>query len=356
MIKYNFGAGPSILPKEVFAEASAAVLNFENSGLSILEISHRSTEFEAVIEEAEQLVRELLNVPRGYSILFLQGGASGQFAQVPLNLLPEDGFAAYLDTGVWASKAIKEAKRIGDVRVVASSSDQNYTYIPKEVQVPAEAAYFHITTNNTIYGTEIFETPNSPVPLVADMSSDIFSKEIDVSQYGLIYAGAQKNLGPAGMVLVIVKDDLLGQSGRKLPAFHDYQSHVNAKSMFHTPPTFAVYVAMLTLRWLKKLGGVKVMEQENVVKARLLYEEIDRNSLFTAAAQAADRSRMNVVFVAKSPEVEAAFLSYAQARNLIGLKGHRSVGGFRASIYNAMQIQGVNALVDVMQEFEDQYK
>lgn len=356
MTKYNFGAGPSILPQEVFEEASSAVLNFQDSGLSILEISHRSKEFESVIEEAEQLVRELLNVPRGYSILFLQGGASGQFAEVPLNLLPEGGFAAYLDTGVWASKAIKEAQRIGDVRVIASSSDQNYTYIPKEYEVPNDAAYFHITTNNTIYGTEIFQTPNSPVPLVADMSSDIFSMDIDVSKYGLIYAGAQKNLGPAGMVLVIIKDELLGQSGRKLPAIQDYQSHVKGKSMFHTPPVFAIYVAMLNLRWLKKLGGVKVMEQENIVKARLLYEEIDRNTLFSAAAVAEDRSRMNVVFVAKNPEVESAFLSFAKSRNIAGLKGHRSVGGFRASIYNAMRIQGVNALVDAMQEFEDQYK
>lgn len=355
-MKYNFCAGPAILPGEVFAEASSAVVDFEGTGLSILEISHRSKEFEGVIREAEQLVRELLAVPSGYSVLFLQGGASGQFAEVPLNLLPEDGVAAYLDTGVWATKAIKEAQRIGQVDIVASSKDKNYTYIPQSYTVPADAAYLHLTTNNTIYGTEIFQLPETEVPLVADMSSDIFSREMDVSQYGLIYAGAQKNLGPAGMALVIVRDDLVGKSGRQLPAILDYRSHIAAQSMYHTPPVFAIYVAMLNLRWLKKVGGLKVMEQENIVKARVLYEEIDRNSLFTAPAVPEDRSRMNVVFVGNSPEIEESFLRFSQSRNLVGLKGHRSVGGFRASIYNAMPIQGIHALVDAMQEFEDQYK
>lgn len=356
MMKYNFGAGPGMLPQEVFEEASGAILEFDGTGLSILEVSHRSKEFEAVMMEAERLVRELLHVPQGYSILFLQGGASGQFAQVPLNLLPSSGRAAYLDTGVWASKAIKEARRIGTIEVVGSSSDQNYNYIPKSYSVPEDAAYFHITTNNTIYGTEFFEVPNSPVPLVADMSSDIFSMEMDVSKFGLIYAGAQKNIGPAGLALVIVKDSLLGHAERTLPAIYDYQSHITGQSMYHTPPVFAIYVAMLNLRWLKKIGGVKVIEQENMVKARLLYDEIDRNSLFTANVQSEDRSRMNVVFIAKNAEVESAFLDFAEGRNLVGLKGHRSVGGFRASIYNAMRIQGIHALVDTMQEFEDQYK
>lgn len=356
MKKYNFGAGPGMLPLEVFQEASKAILEFEGTGLSILETSHRSNEFEEVMIEAERLVRDLLHVPQGYSILFLQGGASGQFAQVPLNLLPSSGRAAYLDTGVWASKAIKEARRIGAVEVVGSSSDQNYNYIPKSYAIPEDAAYFHITTNNTIYGTEIVEIPHSPVPLVADMSSNIFSMEVDVSKFDLIYAGAQKNLGPAGLALVIVKDSVLGHSGRTLPAIYDYQSHITNQSMYNTPPVFAIYVAMLNLRWLKKLGGVKVIEQENIVKARLLYDEIDRNSLFKANVLSGDRSRMNVVFVAKDAEVESAFLEFAEARNLVGLKGHRSVGGFRASIYNAMRIQGIHALVDAMQEFEDQYK
>lgn len=355
-MKHNFGAGPSILPQEVFEQASKAVLDFEGTGLSILEISHRSKEFEGVIYEAEQLVRELLSVPHGHSILFLQGGATSQFAQIPMNLLPSDGLAAYLDTGVWASKAIKEAKRVGEVAVVASSSDLNYNYIPKEYDIPQNAAYLHVTSNNTIYGTEMFDFPETEVPIVADMSSDIFSRELDVSQFGLIYAGAQKNLGPAGMVLVIVKDELLGKTGRSIPSIFDYQSHIAARSLYNTPPVFSIYVSMLTLRWLKKKGGVGVIEQENLVKARTLYEEIERNSLFMPTAAQEDRSRMNVTFVAETKEIETAFLEFAEARNLVGLKGHRSVGGFRASIYNALSISGVNALVDAMQEFEDQWK
>ncbi|SEL14805.1 3-phosphoserine/phosphohydroxythreonine transaminase [Parapedobacter koreensis] len=355
-MKHNFGAGPCILPQEVFQEASQAVLNFNGIGLSILEISHRSKEFEAVIAETERLVRELLAVPQGHSILFLQGGASTQFAMVPLNLLPEGGKAAYLDTGTWANKAIKEAKKVGETVVVASSADANYSYIPSAYEIPADAAYFHYTSNNTIFGTEIFDTPKSTIPLVSDMSSDILSRKINVSDYGLIYAGAQKNMGPAGVTLVIVKDELLGKTGRTLPTIFDYQSHIAAGSMYNTPPVFSIYVSMLNLRWLKSKGGVEVIEQENIIKARTLYEEIDRNPLFKGTAAPADRSRMNVTFVTEDKAHEAAFLELAKERGLIGLKGHRSVGGFRASIYNALSITGVNALVDAMQEFEEKNK
>lgn len=355
-MKHNFGAGPCILPQEVFQEASQAVLNFNNTGLSILEISHRSKEFEEVIVETERLVRELLNVPQNYSILFLQGGASQQFAMVPLNLLPEGGKAAYLDTGVWATKAIKEAKKLGNVEIVASSSDQNYSYIPKDFNVPLDAAYFHYTSNNTIYGTEVFVTPPANVPTVVDMSSDIFSREIDVREYDLIYAGAQKNMGPAGVTLVIVRDEILGKSGRTLPTIFDYESHVKAASLYNTPPVFSIYVSMLNLRWLKAKGGISVMEQENIIKARTLYDEIERNPYFKGTAAVEDRSRMNVTFVMNNPDHEAEFLNLAKERNLIGIKGHRSVGGFRASIYNALTLTSINALVDAMKEFEDSKK
>ncbi|MDR3007516.1 MAG: 3-phosphoserine/phosphohydroxythreonine transaminase [Sphingobacterium sp.] len=352
-MKHNFGAGPCILPKEVFQQASEAVIDFNNTGLSILEISHRSKEFEAVIDEATQLVRELLAVPQGYSILFLQGGASLQFAMAPLNLLPEGGKAAYLDTGVWATKALKEAKKFGTVDVVASSIDKNYSYIPKGYVIPSDAAYFHYTANNTIYGTEVFEKPETALPVVVDMSSDIFSREINVADYDLIYAGAQKNMGPAGVTLVIVKDDILGKSGRVLPSMLDYQLHINGGSMYNTPPVYSIFVSMLNLRWLKAKGGVTVLEQENIIKARALYDEIDRNPLFKGTAAVEDRSRMNVTFVMDTPELEAEFLALAKERNLIGIKGHRSVGGFRASIYNALPLSSVNALIDAMKEFED---
>ncbi|WP_343321909.1 3-phosphoserine/phosphohydroxythreonine transaminase [Sphingobacterium multivorum] len=352
-MKHNFGAGPCILPKEVFQQASEAVIDFNNTGLSILEISHRSKEFEAVIDEATQLVRELLAVPQGYSILFLQGGASLQFAMAPLNLLPEGGKAAYLDTGVWATKALKEAKKFGTVDVVASSIDKNYSYIPKGYAIPTDAAYFHYTANNTIYGTEVFDKPETTLPVVVDMSSDIFSREINVADYDLIYAGAQKNMGPAGVTLVIVKDDILGKSGRVLPSMLDYQLHINGGSMYNTPPVYSIFVSMLNLRWLKAKGGVAVLEQENIIKARALYDEIDRNPLFKGTAAVEDRSRMNVTFVMDTPELEAEFLALAKERNLIGIKGHRSVGGFRASIYNALPLSSVNALIDAMKEFED---
>lgn len=352
-MKHNFGAGPCILPQEVFKEASQAVLNFNDTGLSILEISHRSKEFEEVIAEAERLVRELLHVPQNYSILFLQGGASQQFAMVPLNLLKENGMAAYLDTGVWASKAAKEASKIGQVNIVASSSDKNYNYIPKDFVVPSDVDYFHYTSNNTIYGTEVFEKPKTHVPTAVDMSSDIFSRVIDVADYDLIYAGAQKNMGPAGVTLVIVKDEILGKTNRVIPSIFDYQAHIKAGSMYNTPPTFAVYTSMLNLRWLKSKGGISVIEQENIIKARALYDEIDRNPFFKGTAAKEDRSRMNVTFVMDTPELESEFLALAKERNLVGIKGHRSVGGFRASIYNALTLSSVNALVDAMKEFED---
>lgn len=352
-MKHNFGAGPCILPQEVFKEASEAVLNFNGTGLSILEISHRTKEFEAVVAETEELIKELLAVPEGYSILLLQGGARQQFAMAPMNLLPVNGKSAYLDSGSWASQAIKEAHFFGEVEVVASSKDKNYSYVPKEYAVPQDASYFHYTSNNTIFGTELFDVPNVSIPLVCDMSSDIMSRKIDVSKFGLIYAGAQKNIGPAGLTIVIVKDELLGKTGREIPTIFDYRSHSKAKSMFNTPPVFSIYVAMLNLRWLKALGGVEEIERENIIKARTLYEEIDRNSLFKGAAEVEDRSRMNVAFVTKNPDHEAGFLELVKERDLVGLKGHRSVGGFRASLYNALPLSSVHALVNAMQEFEE---
>ncbi|HEK19263.1 MULTISPECIES: 3-phosphoserine/phosphohydroxythreonine transaminase [unclassified Mucilaginibacter] len=355
-MKYNFGAGPGILPQEVFKQAAAAVLDFNGTGLSLLEISHRSPEFEEVLNEAVALVKELFNVPEGYSVLFLQGGASTQFAMAPNNLLPEGGKAAYLDTGVWASKALKEAKFFGDVEVVASSKESNYTYIPKDYTIPTDAAYFHITSNNTIYGTQLQQFPKSPVPLVCDMSSDIFSRYVNVADFGLIYAGAQKNMGPAGVTLVIVKDDILGKTSRKIPAMYNYQVQIEGGSMYNTPPCFAIYVSMLTLKWLKSKGGVPAIEKENNEKARVLYEEIDRNPLFKAVAAPEDRSRMNVCFVMENAELEKPFLKFCDEKGIVGIKGHRSVGGFRASIYNALPITSVYVLIDAMREFAEKNK
>src|SRR4051812_32956997 len=307
-MKHNFGAGPGILPHEVLKQAAAAVVDFNGTGLSILEISHRSAEFEAVLDEAVKLVKELLNVPEGYSVLFLQGGASTQFAMVPYNLLPDGGKAAYLESGVWANKALKEAKYFGEVEVVATSKESNFTYIPKDFEIPADAAYFHITSNNTIYGTQLHKFFKSPVPVICDMSSDIFSREINVADFGIIYAGAQKNMGPAGTTLVVIKDDILGKNGRKIPAMFNYQTQIEGGSMYNTPPVFAIYVSMLTLKWLKAKGGVAAMEKENEAKANVLYEEIDRNPLFKAVAANEDRSYMNVCFVAENPELEKPFL------------------------------------------------
>lgn len=354
-MRHNFGAGPCILPQEVFKQASRAVLDFKD-GLSILEMSHRSPEFEGVMEETTKLVKELLNVPSGYSVLFLQGGASMQFAMVPMNLLPEGQSAAYLETGVWANKAIKEVKYFGKANIVASSKESNFSFIPKDYSIPEDSAYFHCTSNNTIYGTELFELPETKVPVVCDMSSDIMSRVIDVSKYDLIYAGAQKNIGPAGVTVVIVKDEILGKSGRAIPSMLDYKVHLDGGSMYNTPPVFSIYVAMLNLNWLKSKGGVAEIEKENIAKAQALYTEIDRNSLFKGTCAVEDRSRMNVCFVMENPELEKPFAKFADERGFEGLKGHRSVGGFRASIYNALPITSVHALIDLMQEFEEQHK
>ncbi len=351
MKKHNFNAGPAILPKEVMEQAAQGVLDLDGSGLSILEISHRSTAFEAIIGEAEQLVRELVGLSDDYAVLFLSGGASTQFFMVPMNLLNENETAAYLDTGSWANKAIKEAKNFGKVEVLASSKADNYIYIPKTFSVPANAKYLHFTSNNTIYGTQYHWTPEAQVPLVCDMSSDMLSRPIDISRYGLIYAGAQKNLGPAGVTLVIVKKDMLGKVTRTLPAMLDYRTHIEGGSLYNTPPVFPIYVTMLTLRWLKALGGLTAIAKHNEAKAKLLYDEIDANPLFEGTAAKEDRSLMNVTFVAKNSDHETPFLQACKAAGCEGLKGHRSVGGFRASIYNAMPLESVQVLVDVMRDF-----
>ncbi|NDV79353.1 3-phosphoserine/phosphohydroxythreonine transaminase [Dysgonomonas sp. 511] len=352
MKKYNFSAGPSILPQQTIEETAKAILDFNGSSFSLMEVSHRSKDFQAVMDEAVELFKELLDIPAGYSVLFLGGGASLQFCMIPFNLMEKK--AAYLNTGTWASKAIKEAKLFGEVVEVATSKPANFTYIPKDYVIPTDADYFHITTNNTIFGTELHTDIDSPVPLVADMSSDIFSRPVDISKYALIYGGAQKNLAPAGVTFVIVKDEILGKVNRQIPTMLDYRTHIENGSMFNTPPVVPVYAAMQTLRWLKANGGVQAMYKRNKEKAELLYNEIDRNPVFKGTCQVEDRSLMNVCFVL-TPEYEgneAAFLEFAKERGLYELKGHRSVGGFRASIYNAMPKEGVQALVDAMQEFE----
>lgn len=356
MKKYNFGAGPSILPQEVMKATSDACVEFQGMGLSLMEISHRTKEFQAVMDEAQALFKELLNIPEGYSVLFLGGGASLEFCMVPYNLLNKK--AAYLNTGVWAKKALKEAKLFGEVVEVASSADANYTFIPKGYTIPADADYFHITTNNTIYGTELHEDLDSPVPLVADMSSDIFSRPVDVSKYGLIYGGAQKNLSMAGVTFVIVKDELLGHVDRPIPTMLDYRTHVEKGSMFNTPPVVPIFCALQTLKWIKANGGVEAMQKRAEERAEVLYSEIDRNKLFRATVTAKeDRSYMNICFVMADEYkgLEADFLKFATERGMSGIKGHRSVGGFRASCYNAMPLEGVKALVACMQEFEAQH-
>ncbi|MDR1653644.1 MAG: 3-phosphoserine/phosphohydroxythreonine transaminase [Prevotellaceae bacterium] len=352
MKKHNFNAGPSVLPRPVIEKTADAVLDFNGGGLSILEISHRSKDFQAVIDEAVALFKELLEIPDGYSVLFLGGGASLQFCMVPYNLL--ETRAAYLNTGTWANKAQKEAKAFGEVVEVASSKEANYTFVPKDYTIPQDADYFHLTTNNTIFGTEIRTDIDCPVTLVADMSSDILSRPVDVSKYGLIYGGAQKNLAPAGVTFVIVKDEILGKVSRHIPTMLDYRTHIKDGSMFNTPPVLPIYTAMETLRWLKSIGGMKQMEQLNIAKAQLLYDEIDRNRLFVGTAKVEDRSRMNICFVMKPEyaELEADFLKLTTERGMVGLKGHRSVGGFRASTYNALPIESVQALVEAMRDFE----
>ena len=360
MKKHNFNAGPCVLPKQAIESAIEAIRDFDNTGIGILEISHRTPGWERVMAETEQLWRDLLNIPDDYAVLFLGGGASTQFFEVPANLMKKK--AAYLQTGVWAKKAAKEAKFYGEVEIVASSEDKNYTYIPKGYKIPTDADYFHITTNNTIYGTEIHEDIDSPVTLVADMSSDIMSRPVDVKKYSLIYGGAQKNVGPAGVTFVIVRKDLLGQTGRNLQTMVDYRTHIGDEprnnSMFNTPPVFPIFVMHETLKWVKELGGVEEMYKRNKKKAELLYNEIDRNSLFVGTAVKEDRSLMNVCFVmAPGHEaLEGEFMAFAKEKGMVGIKGHRSVGGFRASIYNACPLESVEALVACMQEFEKMHK
>lgn len=355
MKKHNFYAGPSILSPYTIENTAAAVKDFSGMGLSLLEVSHRSKQFVAVIDEATALIKELLNIPEGYDVLFLGGGASMQFCMVPYNMLNKK--AAFTETGTWAKNAIKEAKFFGETVVVGSSADKNFSYIPKGYTIPSDCDYFHYTSNNTIYGTEVIGTPECPIPLICDMSSDFMSYPVDVSKYALIYAGAQKNLGPAGVTIVIVKRDALGKVERPIPTMLNYMTHIEKESMFNTPPVLPIYSCLMTLRWYKELGGLKEIEKMNIAKADLLYNEIDRNKLFEGTAAKEDRSRMNVCFV-MAPEykhLEEDFLKYAEARGMVGMKGHRSVGGFRASIYNAMPIESVQALVNVMQDFEKLY-
>lgn len=352
---HNFSAGPGILPQEVLQQAAEACINFDNMNLSLLEISHRSKNYERVMEEARATVKELLGLDDNYSVLFLGGGASLQFAMVPLNLLRTEGTAGYLKTGVWAAKAIKEAQMIGKTNILASSEDKNYNYIPKTYGIPGDLDYFHITSNNTIYGTQIKKFPVARVPLVCDMSSDIFSRRVDGKQFGLIYAGAQKNMGPAGATMIAVDQRLLGKTGRKNLSMLDYQVHIKGESMYNTPPVFPIYVSLLTMRWLKKNGGVDWIEGVNNEKAATLYKEIDRNSLFRGTCEKEDRSNMNVCFVMNKPELEPEFDRMAKEARLNGLRGHRDVGGYRASLYNALTIDSVNALVEVMQEFEKKF-
>ncbi len=353
MKKHNFSAGPSILSPYTIKNTADGILDLNNSGLSVMEISHRSKDFIAIMDETQQLFKDLLDIPTGYSVLLLGGGASMQFCMIPYNLLQTK--AAYLDTGAWANKAVKEAKLFGEVDVVASSKDTTYSYIPRDFTIPSDADYFHITTNNTIYGTEIKKDIDSPVCLVADMSSDIFSRPVDVSKYGVIYGGAQKNLAPAGVTFVIIKDEILGKVDREIPSMLDYRIHIKNGSMFNTPPCVPIYAAMFTLRWYKQLGGVEAMYKMNLEKAAILYDEIDRNPLFVSGIENEDdRSIMNVTFVMKDEykDKEADFLDFATGKGMSGLKGHRSVGGFRASIYNAMPKSSIEALIDTMKEFE----
>ena len=355
MKKYNFNAGPSMLPREVIEATAAACLDFEGSGLSLMEISHRAKNFQPVVDKAVELVKELLDLPAGYSVVFLAGGASTEFCRVPYNFLEKK--AAYLNTGTWAKKAMKEAKLFGEVVEVASSAEDNYTYIPKNFTIPANADYLHITTNNTIFGTEMRYDLDSPVPLIADMSSDIFSRPVDVSKYNCIYAGAQKNVSMAGVNIVIVKDEALNKVSRQIPTMLDYMTHVKNGSMFNTPPVVPIYCAMKNLEWVKKNGGVEAMAQRAKERADMLYTEIERNKLFRGTAKAEDRSYMSICFVMNDEykELEADFLQFATERGMVGIKGHRSVGGFRASCYNAQTIEGVQALIQSMKDFEAQH-
>ncbi len=352
MKKHNFNAGPSILPRIAIENTAKAILDLNNSGLSILEISHRSKDFQAIIDEAVALFKEILNIPEGYHVLFLGGGASMQFCMVPYNLMSKK--VAYLETGVWAKKAIKEAKLFGEVAIIGSSADKNFSYIPKDYKIPEDADYFHFTSNNTIYGTEIHEDPISPVPMVCDMSSDILSRPIDVSKYAIIYGGAQKNAGPAGVTFVIIREDVLGKVERVIPSMLNYKTHIDGGSMFNTPPCLPIFAMKETLKWVKEMGGVAKMREINHEKANMLYEAIDNSRMFVGTAEKSSRSVMNVCFVMKEQykDKEADFISFAQSKGMIGLKGHRSVGGFRASVYNALPKESVLALIDVIKEYE----
>ncbi len=355
MKKYNFNAGPSILPREVIENTAKQILDFNGIGLSLAEISHRSKDFQPVIDEAVALIKELLKVPEGYSVIFLGGGASLEFCMIPYNFLVKK--AAYLNTGTWAKKALKEAKLFGETVEVASSADANFTFIPKDWTCPEDCDYLHVTTNNTIYGTEMREDVDAPVPLIGDMSSDIFSRPVDVAKYDCIYAGAQKNLSMAGVTLLIIKDSALGKVQRTIPTMLDYRTHIEKGSMFNTPPVLPIYTALETLRWIKKNGGVEEMDRRAHERADLLYAEIDRNKLFRGTVAKEDRSLMNICFVMNDEykDLEKPFFEYATAQGMVGIKGHRSVGGFRASCYNAMSVEGVKALIKCMQEFEAQH-
>lgn len=352
---HNFNAGPSILPSEVFQQASEALLNFNNSGLSILEIGHRTPLFEEVLNEAVSLVKELMLLDEDHEVLFLHGGASTQFMQVPYNLLEEGKTAAYIDNGIWGSKAIKEAKLFGNVDVVASSKDKNHTYLPKEFIVSEDAMYLHYTTNNTVEGTQWHTIPETEAPLVADMSSDILSRQLDFNRFSLIYAGAQKNVGIAGVNLLVVNKNILGKVTRKIPTILDYRNHIENKSMLNTPPVFAIYVSMLTLRWIKKMGGVSGIEKLNDEKAALFYSALDSLPIFKGPVATEDRSKMNAVFIIEDLGLEKQFLAICKKENLYGIKGHRSVGGFRASLYNALPVSSVRVLAEVMKDFADQH-
>ncbi len=348
---HNFNAGPSILPKTVFEKASQAILNYNNTGLSILEIGHRTALFQEVMDKARALVKELMQLDDAHEVLFLHGGASTQFMQVPMNLLDDKETSAYTDTGVWSSKAIKEAKLFGKVEVVCSSKESNYNFIPKDFAVPNDAKYLHLTTNNTIYGTQWKTIPKTSNSLVADMSSDIFSRVIDFNAFDLIYAGAQKNMGPAGVNLVVVNKHILGKVKRTIPTIMDYRNHIKEGSMLNTPPVFAVYVCMLTLQWLKAQGGVAAIEKINTEKAAMLYKAIDESPLFTGTVSPGDRSNMNVCFVMNDPSQEEPFLQFVKQHGIVGIKGHRLVGGFRASLYNALPISSVEVLIQLIRDF-----
>lgn len=355
MQKHNFSAGPSILAKSVFEEAAQAVVDYQGSGLSLMEISHRGPEFDAIMDESVSLVRELLGVNEAYKVMFLSGGASSQFFMTAMNLLNENDTAYFVDTGVWSSKAIKEAEIYGNVVVLASSKDSRYDHIPRDFTVPADGRYLHLTSNNTIYGTQYHWWPESLIPVVVDMSSDIFSRRIDATQFALIYAGAQKNMGPAGTTLVVVREDMLGHVSRRIPSMLDYRNHIKENSCFNTPPVFPIYVSMLNMRWLKTQGGIGALEELNRSKATRLYAEIDANPLFRGNVQAQDRSWMNATFVPVNPDHEKPFLDACKTAGIVGLKGHRSAGGFRASMYNALPLESVDVLVGVMKDFAQTY-